>query len=160
MHLKRFYFNPVMLSVVTAAMLLYGCNRSSQNLNPSESIKPETMNYIETFQADVCDKILLEYYNKMSDERDNIAPHKQAVITDTDTIKKIIDLIHAFPDKGDMMVKMGDVPVLKVTLIYKDKAAFFKYYENSVQTPATSFYSTPPKEEKLLYELLMTAVNS
>jgi hypothetical protein len=160
MHLKRFYFNPVMLSVLTATMLLYGCNRSSRNLNSSESIKPETMNYIETFQADVCDKILLEYYNQLSDERDNIAPQKETVLTDTETIKKIITLIHAFPDQGDMMVKMGNVSVLKVTLIYKDKAVFFKYYENSVQTPATSFYSTPPKEEKLLYELLMAAVNS
>ena len=149
-----------MLSAMTAAMLLYGCNRSSQNLNSSESIKPETMNYIETFQADVCDKILLEYYNRLSDERDNIAPQKEAVLTDAETIKKIITLIHAFPDQGDMMVKMGNVSVLKVTLIYKDKAVFFKYYENSVQTPATSFYSTPPKEEKLLYELLMAAVNS
>ncbi|MFD1001154.1 hypothetical protein ACFQ21_17635 [Ohtaekwangia kribbensis] len=118
------------------------------------------MNYIETFQADVCDKILLEYYNQLSDERDNIAPQKETVLTDTETIKKIITLIHAFPDQGDMMVKMGNVSVLKVTLIYKDKAVFFKYYENSVQTPATSFYSTPPKEEKLLYELLMAAVNS
>jgi hypothetical protein len=160
MHLKRFYFSPVMLSVITTTLLLYNCNRSSQNLNSFESIKPETMNYIETFQADVCDKILLEYYNKISDERDNIAPQKETVLTNTDTIQNIINLIHAFPDQGDMMVKMGDVPVLKVTLIYEDKAVFFKYYENSVQTPATSFYSTPPKEEKLLYELLMAAVNS
>jgi hypothetical protein len=149
-----------MLSVITTTLLLYNCNRSSQNLNSFESIKPETMNYIETFQADVCDKILLEYYNKISDERDNIAPQKETVLTNTDTIQNIINLIHAFPDQGDMMVKMGDVPVLKVTLIYEDKAVFFKYYENSVQTPATSFYSTPPKEEKLLYELLMAAVNS
>lgn len=118
------------------------------------------MKYIETFQAKVCDKILLEYYNKLSDEGDNIAPQKQATITDADTIKKITTLLHAFPDQGDMMVKMGNVPVLKVTLIYNDQAVFFKYYENSVQTPATSFYSTPPKEEKLLYEILMAIVNS
>lgn len=160
MHSKRFYFSPVILSVLTTTLLLYSCNRSSRNSNSSESIKPETMNYIETFQAEVCDKILLEYYNKLSDERDNIAPQKETVLTDSETIKKIITLIHAFPDQGDMMVKMGNVSVLKVTLIYKDKAVFFKYYENSVQTPATSFYSTPPKEEKLLYELLMAAINS
>jgi hypothetical protein len=159
MHLKRFYFSPLMLSVITTVMMLHGCNRSSQDLNSSNSTKPATMNYIETFQTDVCDRILLEYYNKLSDERDNIAPYKQAVLTDPDTIKKIITLMHALPDKGDMMVKMGNVPVLKVTLIYKDKAVFFKYYENSVQTPATSFYSTPPQEEKLLFELLMAAVN-
>ena len=172
MYIKRIYFNAVILSVITAIMLLYGCNRSSQNsdseatanadsskADSSENIKPETMKYIETFQADVCDEILLEYYNKLSDEGDNIAPQKQATITDTDTIKKIITLLHAFPDQGDMMVKMGNVPVLKVTLIYQDMAVFFKYYENSVQTPATSFYATPPKEEKLLFELLMTIVN-
>jgi hypothetical protein len=166
MHIKRIYFNTVILSVIAAGASLYSCNRSSQKLHTesasesSESIKPATMNYIETFQADVCDKIILEYYNKLSDEGDNIAPQKEATITNADTIKKITTLFRAFPDQGDMMVKMGNVPVLKVTLVYQDKAVFFKYYENSVQTPATSFYSTPPKEEKLLFELLMAIVNS
>lgn len=146
-------------SFIFLVMIIAGCTSHPKTQPLSDNTKVADMQYTETFQLSTCDKIILEYYNKMSDQPNGIAPLKKASIVAKDSIEKIITLVHALPDEGDMMVKMGDVPILNVTLVYPDKSVFFTYYENSVKTPATSFYSAPPKEEKILFELLMATLN-
>lgn len=114
------------------------------------------MKYAETFKIDNCEKIALSYYKKMSDKRDGFRP-KTAEITDKTILGKTILLLNKLPDKGDMMVKMGDVPILEVILtINKDEQVSFTYYQKSIKTTDTSFYSKHPEEEKILYELLMS----
>ena len=146
-------------SFIFLTMIIAGCTSHPKTQPLSDNTKVADMQYTETFQLSTCDKIILEYYNKMSDQPNGIAPLKKTTVVAKDSIEKIITLLHALPDEGDMMVKMGDVPILNVTLIYPDKSVFFTYYENSVKTPATSFYSAPPKEEKILFELLMATLN-
>lgn len=117
------------------------------------------MKYIETFQINKCDKITLNYYKKMSDKRDGIVP-KSLDITDKVVLEKILSLMNKLPEKGDMMVKMGDVPILDVILTTDNsEVIYFTYYQKSVKTTDTSFYSSHPEEEKMLYELLTGMLN-
>ena len=116
--------------------------------------------YIETFQVKDCSKIVLEQYGKMSDEFDETPPQHIREITDEPTISSIISLASALPDKGEIMKKMGNVPLLKATFFCKEDTVFFDYYQDAVKTPATSFYATHPKEEKVLYELLVSLLEN
>ncbi len=118
------------------------------------------MNYIETFKIDNCEKITLHYYKKMSDKRDGVSP-KSEEITDKTIFGKILLLMNKLPDKGEMMIKMGDVPVLEVIMtINKSETVYFTYYRKSVKTTDSSFYSNPPDEEKILFELLNSILNN
>ena len=95
----------------------------------------------------------------MSDQRDGISP-KSAEIKDKAIFGKILLLMNKLPDKGDKMVKMGDVPILDVIItLDKSETVYFTYYQMSVKTPDTSFYSNPPEEEKILFELLNAIMN-
>jgi hypothetical protein len=136
-------------------LFLVSCTHSRQ---PIQNISIMTSNYAESFQLKAANKILIEYFSKMSDQRDNIAADKSATITDVATIQRIVALLNELPDEGDMMVKMGDVPLMKVSLIFGDSAVYFEYYDKKIKTPATSFYSTTPKQEQALFSLLSAAL--
>jgi len=113
------------------------------------------MNYIETFKIKTCNKITLQYFNKMSDARDGKAPIEKEII-DENKLKQILFLLNKLPDEGDMMVKMGDVPILNVILqVDKNEPVYFTYYQSAIKTPATSFYSIAPTEVKLLHDLFL-----
>ncbi len=116
------------------------------------------MKYIETFKIDSCDKISLYYFKKMSDKRDGIPAAKSNDITDKVIINSILALLNKLPEKGDEMIKMGDVSILEVVLIQKNNHSYFTFYKNAIKTPDTSFYSNSPQEEKMLYDLLMVAL--
>lgn len=92
----------------------------------------------------------------MSDELSETPPEHIRVISDASTINSILTLAHALPDEGQIMKKMADGPLLKTTLFCKEDTVFFDYYSENVKTPATSFYAEHPKEEKELYELLVS----
>lgn len=79
-------------------------------------------------------------------------------ITDKVIINSIITLLSKLPNKGDEMMKMGNVAVLEVVLIQKNNLTYFTFYKNFIKTPDTSFYSNSPQEEKMLYDLLMEAL--
>ena len=114
------------------------------------------MNYVTTFQLSPCLKLKLEYFKKISDTRDGVAAAKTKEVTNTETINTVFNLLSTLPDQGDKMVKMGDVPFLRTSLIYAHTVTYFAFYDNSIKTPATSFYSTHPAKEKELYELLQS----
>lgn len=120
-------------------------------------ILTDTMQYTSTFQISSCDEITLQYYKKMSDSRDGVVP-VQAVIRDQETISRILSLLKQLPDEGDMMVKMGDVAILNIFVTNTSGSVYFTYYVDHIKTPATSFYSNHPKEEKVLYDLLMSYI--
>lgn len=117
------------------------------------------MNYIETFQLSLCPKVTLEYYEKASDIRDGNSPIRKKEISNESIISEIFSLLNQLPDAGDMMVKMGDVPVIQAKLHYTEKEYYFTFYMEKIKTPATSFFSEPLKEEALLHELLETILN-
>jgi hypothetical protein len=142
----------VLLVAVVAGCM--SCNSSQDK--PLTDTKKIPKEYIETFQVKDCKKIVLEQYGKMSDEFDETPPQQIREITDEQTINEIISLAGALPDKGEIMKKMNNVPLLKTTLFCKEDTVFFDYYEDAVKTPATSFYASAPKEEKALYELLVS----
>ncbi len=117
------------------------------------------MSYVSTFQLKPCVKIKLEYFEKLSDERDGVAAKKTKELTDAKVISEIFALLTPLPDKGDMMVKMGDVPFLRASLIYADRTEYFTFFSKFIKTPDTSFYSPHPAEEKKLYDLLQSLLN-
>ena len=96
----------------------------------------------------------------MTDSRDGIAP-KSKEITDKATLDKILLLVNQLPDKGTKMIKMGNVPLLDVIITTdKGETIYFSYFQGIIKTTDTSFYSDPrPKEEKILYGLLMSILN-
>ena len=141
-----------MLLVVATACWM-SCSNPDKSMTDTKKIP---MKYIETFQVKDCSKIVVEQYGKMSDESGEKLPEHIRVITDGATINSILALVHALPDEGQIMKKLGDVPVLKTTLFCKEDTVFFSYYNDNVKTPATSFYAEHPKEEKELYELLVS----
>lgn len=148
--------------VCSLSLLLFAsnmCSMQAANLN-IKPIKDSTMKYIETFKINKCDKITLNYFKIMSDSRDGVAP-KSKEITDKVTLDKILLLINQLPDKGVKMIKMGNVPMLDVIMTTdKGETIYFTYYEGIIKTTDTSFYSDQrPKEEKILYGLLMSILN-
>jgi len=118
-----------------------------------------TMTYITTFQFGRPDRIAIEYYNKMSDQRDSISAQSKYEITDSGKIDEFMNLASKLADQGDIMIKMGDVPVLNVILFYPDKKMYFTFYQNKVKTPDTSFYADSPEEEKILHGFLFSLLN-
>lgn len=137
--------------------LFPACDTESQvsnlQLKNIQERKEATMKYIESFAIRHCEKITLRYYKKMSDLRDGVAP-KTKVINDKSTIEKILLLVNKLPDKGEIMMKLGDVPMLQVILnTDKTENVFFSFYNQSIKTPDTSFYSNHPPAEKILFEL-------
>jgi hypothetical protein len=117
-----------------------------------------TKEYVSTFQFEKADRIIIESYNKMSDQNDSLVLPKKAEIIDEPTIARISELAKVLPDKGEIMKKIGDVSLLEVKLVYKDKVLYFDYYRETIKTPDTSFYVNPPAEEKQLYDLLISLV--
>lgn len=136
----------------------------TENETPTESDTTNhdhsemTKEYISTFQFEKPEKIIIESYAKMSDQYDSTIVPKKAEINDEPTIARVIELTKALPDKGEIMKKMADGPMIEVRLIYSDKVLYFDYYGETVKTPDTSFYANPPKEQKQLYDLLSSVV--
>ena len=151
----------MIISVCSMSLLFFTNSSQCQatELNP-KPIKDTIMKYAETFKINKCDKITLNYYKKMSDSRDGVQP-KSKEITDKVTLEKILLLLNNLPDKGEEMIKMGDVPILNVVLtVDKGETIYFTYFQDMIKTPDTSFYSGPkPKEEKALYDLLKSILN-
>lgn len=155
-HLK--ILNSLILCSI-CVLFFAGCDISLQLTDLDLKSKNQTMKYINTFKIDKCDKITLHYYKKMSDQRDGISP-KSAEIKDKAILEKILLLMNKLSDKGDKMVKMGDVPILDVIItIDKSETVYFTYYQMSVKTTDTSFYSNPQEEEKVLFEFLNAILN-
>jgi len=119
--------------------------------------------YITTFNIENCNKITLQYYHKMANTKDG-KPSKTLVITDTGSVDKpnldkILTLIKTLPDKGTKMTKMsGDVPLLNVILSTNTgETTYFSYCYGQAKTTDSSYYMDPrPKEEKILYGLLLS----
>jgi hypothetical protein len=140
-------------------LLLLFSNCKGAHPISSSNQKSTDMSYVSTFQLKPCAKIKLEYFEKLSDERDSAAAKKTKELTDAKVIGEIFELLTSLPDKGDMMVKMGDVPFLRASLIYADRTEYFTFFNKSIKTPATSFYSSRPPEEKKLYDLLQSLLS-
>jgi hypothetical protein len=122
----------------------------------TENSKPMliTTAYIDSFQLKNPDKIVVEQYAKMSDANDSIPAKSSKEITEKAKIMEIISLINQLPDEGDIMVKMGDVPLIRVNLQYDTFNVYFDFYNKRIKTPATSFYSTESEVEKKIYSLV------
>ena len=121
--------------------------------------KEMTKEYITTFQVGQPQSITIESFLKMSDQNDSTVVPKGAEVTDGPTIVRILELLKSLPDKGEIMKKMGDAPLLEVKLIYADKILYFDYYSGSVKTSDTSFYASAPDQEKQLFDLLNSLLN-
>ena len=141
------------ISLLLSAVFVQ-CSKSKASEENGAPEKEMTKEYITTFQIDQPAKITIESYDKISAQYDSTIIPNRAEVTDAPTIVRIAELVKALPDKGEIMKKLGDVPLLEVRLTYKDKVLYFDYYSESLKTPDTSFYTNPPSQEKQLFELL------
>ena len=106
--------------------------------------------YASTFQLTTPERIIVEDFTKLSDS----IPAKKLEIQDPSTIKKILALLFQLPDKGEMMIKMGDVPLKRLNLVFTDRIEVVEFYNGRIKTPATSFYAQPQPMEQMLFELV------
>ncbi len=153
--------NNFMKTIFVFALSIACFSGSGQTAGIYKKLKTDSaMTYTATFQIKKCDKIILRYYKKMSDSRDGVTT-KSKEITDKVILQKILLLLKQLPDKGDMMIKMGDVPILEVLMtIDKGETVYFTFYDKMIKAPDTSFYSgTAPAEEKKLFDLLTSILN-
>jgi len=112
------------------------------------------MQYVETFKIQSCDRIEIRYYKKISDSRDGRRTLSGKMIDKKD-IERVLSLLSALPDSGEMMISWGPVPMMEVRLYENDEYKIISYFNSRIKTPATSFFSNPPAEEKEFYNFLM-----
>src|SRR6478609_8201669 len=142
-----------LVPALALSLTMYNCSTNSSNskkedevvvTTEEETVIPEmemTKEYITTFQIAQPERITIESFQKMSDQYDSTIVSKGAEVTDGPTIIRIMELVKALPDKGAIMKKLGDVPLLEVRLTYSDKVLYFDYYSESIKTSDTSFYA-------------------
>ncbi len=152
--------------MLALTLTMFNCSTNNSNSKEEEEVaatpqeetvipeKEMTKEYVTTFQIAQPQRITIESFQKMSDQHDSTIVPKGAEVIDGPTIIRIVELVKALPDKGEIMKKMGDAPLLEVKLIYADKVLYFDYYSESVKTPDTSFYANAPEQEKQLFDLL------
>jgi len=140
------------IALIATLSLALSCSVNKDNPATAEKALPAT--YITTFQFDKPDRIDIELFNKLSDQDSGVPAVKKSEIIDENTIEKIMDAAGTLPDKGDIMIKMGDVSIINVTVVYPEKKLYFTVYHDRIKTPDTSFYSVSPDGEKQLVTLL------
>ena len=113
-------------------------------------LKDMPSEYVSTFQLTTPEKIIVEDFLKMSDT----IPAEKHEIKDPAAIKKILAVLFQLPDKGEMMIKMGDVPLKRLNLVFSDRIEVIEFYKDRIKTPATSFYAQPNPMEEMLFELV------
>lgn len=106
--------------------------------------------YAKTFQMTTPERIIVDDYLKLSDT----IPAKSNEISDPTMIKKIVAIMFQLPDSGDIMIKMGDVPLKRVNFVFTDHIEIVEFYNGRIKTPATSFYAQPHPMEEVAFELV------
>jgi hypothetical protein len=135
----------IRIVLVLLATMAIGCSSPK----PTE-IKEMPSQYAATFQLTTPERIIVEDFLKLSDS----IPAKKTAIQDPTTIKKILALLFQLPDQGEVMIKMGDVPLKRLNLVFTDRIEVVEFYNGRIKTPATSFYAQPQPMEQLLFEFL------
>jgi hypothetical protein len=138
---------------LTVLMLIMGCTGNKENSIMEEKATP--VSYITSFQFNKPDRIEIELFSKLSDQSSGVPATKKLEITDENAIAEIVNAAAPLPDKGDIMIKMGDVSVINVTLVYPENKLYFAVYGDRIKTPDTSFYSVSPDNEKMLVKILI-----
>jgi hypothetical protein len=106
---------------------------------------------LENFRIRECDAIRLDARRKMSDRK----PKATAMVSDGRVIGEILALLARLPEKGEEMIKMGDVPTLEAHLSLGGKElGHFTFFAGRIKAPDTAFYSKSPEEEGKLLALL------
>lgn len=101
------------------------------------------------------DKIEIQYFDKMS----NKTPSVVAEINESKKLEEIDGLLRSLPDVGNEMIKMGNVPVLRVQIFFSSGGVeYFEFYGGRIKTPDTSFYSGVVAAEVKLYNILRSYV--
>lgn len=132
-------------------LLLLCCCTANKTDNTKTMSTPV---YVDSFQLKTPDKIVVDHYNKMSEASDSVPPASTKTLVDKTKLVEIISFVNQLPDEGNTMIKMGDVPLVRVTLFYDTASVYFDFYNKRIKTPATSFYSSESDAEKKLYTLL------
>jgi hypothetical protein len=142
------------MSALIAIVFLAGCQ-------PKKTFNVSAMDaqYVRTFALPACEAIILEYYPQMSNKSDHVAPVKSRTLVEAADMDKILTLVRKLPDEGQIMKKMGNVPLLQVTCVHGEAAEYFEFYDGALKTPATSFYANHPTEEKELFDLVTSLLS-
>ncbi len=107
--------------------------------------------YLETFRIGGCDKAVVSRRRKMSDRK----PAAAREVTDRAALDEIISLLGRLPEKGEEMIKMGDVETVDAVLHSESREiGNFTFYAGRLKAPDTAFYSDPHPEEAQLLALL------
>ena len=133
------------------ALLVVSLHLKNKYKNGTEIEKTLAMEYLETFKVKECDLIILEYHEKMSDRKVG----RTEEIHDPAEIEEVLALLKQVPETGDMMIKMGDVSLIKAFLYHQGKdIGFLVYYQSMLKLTDTSFCSEQTEAEAELYGVL------
>lgn len=112
--------------------------------------------YIETFRIDRCEKAVVSRRRKMSDRE----PAAVREVTDRAALDEIVSMLGRLPEKGEEMIKMGDVETVDTVLHSKSREiGNFTFYAGRLKAPDTAFYSHAPAEEAQLLALLRSVLS-
>jgi hypothetical protein len=134
--------------VLSTAILLVLCNNPVIN---EKKDSPYLGNEIpcsifSTLSVGKISYIQVEYFRTLY----STEPGKKIIISNTDTIDTVVNLLKMLPDSGQIFVSWGqDAPMNKVVLVGSNMISdTVIIIENRVKTPATTFYSPEKPEEK------------
>ncbi|WP_133259624.1 hypothetical protein [Pseudochryseolinea flava] len=139
--------NMVQRVIVCVFLLVFltQCN----NPKPVE-LKDMPSRYASTFQMTTPDRVIIDDYTKLSDT----IPARTHEMKDSVEVKKMMALLFQLPDSGEIMIKMGDVPLKRVNLVFSDHIEMIEFYNGRIKTPATSFYAQPNPMEQAVFDLV------
>jgi hypothetical protein len=141
--------------LILSVVLLVSCNNPTETKNDSDSsLNSECFNSIfKHLNLGNISVVHVEYYKSLY----STSSGKTVTITNTDTIKKVTDLLKVLPDTGEIMVKFGsEISLNKLTFVDSDaKSGTVIIVGNRIKTPATTFYQPMRNEEAALINLVI-----
>jgi hypothetical protein len=111
--------------------------------------------YVSSFKINALKEVSLELFDKVS----STEPVARVKIDGATQLHAIRRLVQQLPDVGHEMIKMGDVPLLRVQCVFESgPMEYFDFYNGRLKTVDTTFYSLTHEVESLLYKLLSSYI--
>jgi len=116
--------------------------------------EPSSTNYISAVKVPMPKRLIIEEFRVSSDEYAGKPAVRTMDIPENKSVREVLELLERLPEHGPVMMKPGDVPYLKVTLVYERETSYFAFYDGKIKLPDSSFLESNPDQEKELFALV------
>ena len=117
------------------------------------SAEKNNMKNLKWFEKIGCEKLQITEYKSAANKK----KINELTITDVEYIRTFQARINQLPAAGDKMVKMGpDADYLVLEFACGEKVETIEFYNNTIKTPDTSFFSRDPRPDKEVWNQIQT----